>query len=167
MTDETKSPTELLLDACLYAPIGLALDARTLLPTLAERGRNHVNLARVVGQFALGKLTKDLGPLQSEAERWLGPLLAPFGFAAPDLVDVAEPRDASAVAPEEPTPPETAIPAAEDLPLPGYDALAASQIVPRLAGMTSEELAGVGAYERANRGRRTILNRVDQLLSSR
>ena len=82
MTDETKSPAELLLNACVYAPIGLALEARNLLPTLAERGRNHVNLARVVGQFALGKLGKELGPLQNEAERWLAPILASLGLTA-------------------------------------------------------------------------------------
>lgn len=163
MTDETKSPAELLLNACVYAPIGLALEARNLLPTLAERGRNHVNLARVVGQFALGKLGKELGPLQSEAERWLAPILASLGLTAPDLVDVAEPPHPGAEKPEEPV---VDAPAVEDLPLPGYDALAASQVVPRLKGMNLVELANVAAYERANRGRRTILNRVDQLLSS-
>jgi hypothetical protein len=47
--------------------------------------------------------------------------------------------------------------------IPGYDSLAASQVVPRLAGLSEEELAAVGAYESAHRARRTILTRVDQL----
>jgi hypothetical protein len=52
---------------------------------------------------------------------------------------------------------------AASLAIPGYDSLAASQVVPRLAGLSAEELAAVGAYESAHRGRRTILNRVRQL----
>lgn len=49
------------------------------------------------------------------------------------------------------------------LAIPGYDSLSASQVVQRLAGLAQEELAAVGAYEEAHRGRRTILNRVSQL----
>ena len=48
-----------------------------------------------------------------------------------------------------------------------YDSLAASQVVPRLASLDVAELAAVRAYEAAHRGRRTILNRVDQLLEQR
>jgi hypothetical protein len=47
--------------------------------------------------------------------------------------------------------------------IPGYDSLAASQVVPRLAGLSAAELAAVGAYESAHRSRRTILTRVRQL----
>lgn len=49
------------------------------------------------------------------------------------------------------------------LAIPGYDSLSASQVVQRLAGLSRDELAAVGAYEEAHRGRRTILNRVNQL----
>ena len=49
------------------------------------------------------------------------------------------------------------------LAIPGYDSLAASQVVPRLAGLSADELAAVGAYESAHRARRTILTRVRQL----
>jgi hypothetical protein len=49
------------------------------------------------------------------------------------------------------------------LAIPGYDSLAASQVVQRLAGLSAEELAAVEAYESAHRARRTILTRVDQL----
>lgn len=47
--------------------------------------------------------------------------------------------------------------------IPDYDSLAASQVVPRLASLDAAELAAVGDYERAHRGRQTILNRVRQL----
>jgi hypothetical protein len=53
-----------------------------------------------------------------------------------------------------------------DLVIPGYDSLAASQVVPRLTTLNPDELSAIGAYEAANRGRRTILNRVKQLLAS-
>lgn len=52
---------------------------------------------------------------------------------------------------------------AEGLAIPGYDSLSASQVVQRLAGLSQDELAAVGEYEAANRGRRTILTRVGQL----
>ena len=160
MTDETKSPADLLLDACVFAPLGFALEARKLLPTLADRGRNHVKMARVVGQFAVTRLGRELGPLQGEAGRWLGPLLAPFGFATEDLLDVA-PTEPTTTAEER----SGRTVQAEELVIPGYDALAASQVIPRLSGMTPNELADVAAYEGANRGRRTILHKVEQLLA--
>jgi hypothetical protein len=56
-------------------------------------------------------------------------------------------------------------PSVEDLAIPDYDSLAASQVVPRLTTLEPEELEAVGAYEAANRSRRTILNRVTALLS--
>jgi hypothetical protein len=49
------------------------------------------------------------------------------------------------------------------LAIPGYDSLAASQVAPRLAGLSAEELAAVSAYETAHRARRTILTRIRQL----
>ncbi|HET9077839.1 MAG TPA: hypothetical protein VFN68_12975 [Acidimicrobiales bacterium] len=59
--------------------------------------------------------------------------------------------------------PAPAGPRASALAIPGYDSLSASQVVQRLAGLSGDELAAVGAYEQAHRGRRTILNRVNQL----
>ena len=58
---------------------------------------------------------------------------------------------------------DEAVPGADALAIPGYDSLAASQVVPRLTTLTDEELDAIGAYESAHRGRRTILNRVKQL----
>lgn len=50
-----------------------------------------------------------------------------------------------------------------DLAIPGYESLSASQVVPRLAGLTVDELHQVIRYEQANRGRRTVLNRAHEL----
>jgi hypothetical protein len=56
------------------------------------------------------------------------------------------------------------VPDVESLPIPGYESLAASQVIPRLAALSPEELRAVGAYERSTRRRQTILHRVAQLL---
>jgi len=54
-------------------------------------------------------------------------------------------------------------PEAAELAIPDYDSLSASQVLPRLTGLSIEELEAVRAYEAAHRGRKTILNRVAQL----
>jgi hypothetical protein len=54
-------------------------------------------------------------------------------------------------------------PGVEELAIPGYDSLSASQVVQRLAGLSPEELAAVDAYESTHRARRTVLTRVKQL----
>jgi hypothetical protein len=51
-----------------------------------------------------------------------------------------------------------------DLPIPGYDALSASQVVERLMGLSRAELEVVHAYESAQRQRRTILGKIEQLV---
>jgi hypothetical protein len=57
------------------------------------------------------------------------------------------------------------VPDVTSLAIPGYASLSASQVVQRLAGLSSDELAAVGLYEASSRGRRTILARVAQLQS--
>jgi hypothetical protein len=49
------------------------------------------------------------------------------------------------------------------LPIPGYDALSASQVVERLIGLAPDELDAVHAYETSHRQRRTILGKIEQL----
>lgn len=49
------------------------------------------------------------------------------------------------------------------LAIPGYDALSASQVVERLAGLSPDELAAVRHYEAGHRRRRTILGKIEQL----
>jgi hypothetical protein len=56
-------------------------------------------------------------------------------------------------------------PLATELAIPDYDSLSASQVVPRLAGLSRQELEAVRTYEQAHRARKTILNRVAQLQS--
>lgn len=50
-----------------------------------------------------------------------------------------------------------------DLAIPDYDSLSASQVVPRLAGLSTAELEAVRRHEQGHRARRTILNKIAQL----
>jgi hypothetical protein len=59
--------------------------------------------------------------------------------------------------------PGGATPREEDLAIPDYESLSASQVVPRLAGLTPEQLEAVRRYELAHRHRRTVLGRIEQL----
>jgi hypothetical protein len=60
-------------------------------------------------------------------------------------------------------PPSAEAAAEGRLAIPGYDALSASQVVERLAGLTGDELAAVRQYEAEHRRRRTILGKIEQL----
>lgn len=50
-----------------------------------------------------------------------------------------------------------------DLPIDDYESLAASQVVDRLPTLTPDELRAIEVFEMANRSRRTVLGRIEQL----
>jgi hypothetical protein len=182
--DDAKSPIEHLLDACVYAPIGFALEARSLLPRFVDRGRNQIVLARVVGKYAVRKGTRATeGRFNQAQEQMLG-VLRLVHSTEPDRVD----RDTASepAATDGDTPASTngstvsgngkhaAAPAATrttsdvdaaTLAIPDYDSLSASQVVPRLESLTVDELELVRRYEAETRGRKTILNKIAQLQS--
>jgi hypothetical protein len=173
-----RSPVDQVLDYVVYAPLGLALDARTLLPGLVDRGRTQVGMARMVGELAVKWGSTRVETAVGDAQEQAMCLLRRTGLApatdrdrtgptrddAPDVADDA-PATASASAPPEPGvevddgPPV----AVESLAIPDYDNLSASQVVPRLDGLSPDELEAVRRYETGNRRRRTILNKVAQL----
>jgi hypothetical protein len=158
-----RSGLDALLDLVVFAPVGLLVGVREVVPELAERGRRHVE-----SQLRLARLVGDLVTQQARAF-WPS---APAGDRPPA---------ASPSRPSEPRSPamprrEEVIPVrlhpvdgdgdrggAGHLAIPDYDSLAASQVVPRLAGLTAEELDAVKAYEQAHRGRATVLGRIAQL----
>jgi hypothetical protein len=95
---------------------------------------------------------------------------APTPATAPEDADA--PAEAMAASPGEAPGPTAGsgnghIPTVTTLSIPGFDALSASQVVQRLDGLNRSELVSVRTYEASTRGRRTILNRVDQLLDER
>lgn len=196
-----KSPRDQALDLLFYGPLGLALEARELLPKLAERGRkqldNQTTTARMIGEFAVktgrGEANRRIGQVQSQAQAaltdlglWPGASPRSASKAAapsdggPASGDPLTPRGGSGSTPE-PTesqavqgltdPPPVATPLGSahlqvdpnSLAIPDYDSLAASQVVPRLDGLSSEELETVRRYEAGHRGRKTILGKIAQL----
>lgn len=99
------------------------------------------------------------------------PRRRPGGAAAPtDRTPRPRQPRAAATPPASPgqalPPQEPPAPSASSLPIPGYDTLAASQVVQRLGSLRADELDAVRRYEVATRGRRTILHRIAQLSSS-
>jgi len=161
-----------VVETIVYAPLGLALEGRTLLPRLVERGRNHVAMARMIGEFAVRKGTEDLAAgAVSAQERIVGLLgvgrdrrepAAPTAAASSDAA-ARTPPTAARVAPEAAAAAADIVP--DDLPIPDYDLLSASQVVPRLESLADADLELVGRYEAGTRGRRTILAKVAQLRS--
>ncbi len=165
MADE-KSPLEKLIETAVYTPLGIAAMLREELPKIVARGQQEATMAKMMGQFAVGMGRQEVEKrLKQIAER---PAPKPAATAA-STPSPTTPPAAAAPAPSAPvsTPAsngtEVTVHDANNLAIPGYDTLSASQIVQRLAGLNAEELAAIGSYEAAGRGRRTILNRVAQL----
>ncbi|HVB93240.1 MAG TPA: hypothetical protein VND67_02895 [Acidimicrobiales bacterium] len=180
--DDNQDPSlnDRILDVFVYAPAGFILSAMDDFPKLAALGRERlgtqVSNARVIGEFALkagrqqlkkrGEGLRHRGPVADTAEE------APVGLHSVPTPPPSGGVDASAPAPA----PSTAtsprstnghVPSASSLAIPGFDTLSASQVVQRLDGLSRGELVSARAYEAGNRGRRTILSRIDQLLEER
>ena len=181
-----KTPLDHALDLLVYAPLGAVVAARDALPDLIDKGRDRVSgqvsAARMMGQLAVSQGQREAEKAMSQATRRLVSLgLLPEAWrrspcAEPAPGDSTEGQAgesrgpvAEAVRSEAPhaaadvaSPPAIS---AEDLAIPGYDALSAPQVVQRLAGLSSEELDAVRQYESATRHRKTILTRIAQLQS--
>ena len=166
MSPNRQDPAEQLLDLLVYAPLGLLLEARDLVPKLADKGRQRmggqVTVARMIGELAVRQG-------QRRAERFLQRLREQPATRPPSSGS-AEPANGQRPAPSAAaTPSSAASPPAGDassLAIPGYDTLSASQVVPRLEGLSAGELQAIRAYEEATRARTTVLTRIDQLLGS-
>ncbi|MDA8281499.1 MAG: hypothetical protein M0Z63_13990 [Actinomycetota bacterium] len=155
----------------------------------------RVTTARIVGQFAVQfarrqaeeRLRPQIGQFQAPAapSSRQGPprSRAQAGGAASERRSVDGPTaggsaphttgaaEAAAVAPSAAAIPKPATgPGSVDGPtilgIPGYDSLSASQVVQRLGGLSTQELARVREHERAGRHRRTILSRIDQIMGT-
>jgi hypothetical protein len=167
-----------LIDLLVYAPIGLLTVAQRELPQLIATGKtrldNQLTVAKFIGKMAVSQGRKELQRRLDDAQQ------ARQAAAPSELISVPE---AAVVAPSEedvdaalstgslPTAiielvaesPLLAGPSTDELPIEGYDSLAASQVVGRLGSLTDDELALIEAYETAHRSRRTILGKINQL----
>lgn len=191
MTNDQK-PAERALDLLVYGPVGLALYVRDTVPTFLKvfvsRGRSELQShrrkvedqaagARSLGEAALGfgpdvrrRVEDGLRSARELAEQAFSGLVVPGDGSRAAPGTSATPGRAPA-APDERSAPVGAVDTtaqraeAQALPIPDYDELSASQVVERLDGLPVNDLAAVRAYEEAHRGRRTILFKIDQLVS--
>ena len=180
---EQRNPLVRLVETAVFAPVGLALLVREQVPKLAARGKSEtetrVRVAKMVGEFAVkagkkeverrlaGRNRTEHPATASAATQAPQPASGPVSDAPADGVGTAATTEATASSATHVgiTADETAPPVG-DLAIPGYDSLAASQVVDRLASLTADELDAVRRYELRGRRRRTILNRIEQLTSS-
>jgi hypothetical protein len=142
---------EQLADVFVFAPLGFVLEARSLWPDLADRGREGL---------------RQLHGHASAAVDGLG--LAGTNGASPRHDEAVEPRPGAAARRRPPrlrAERDHSVPVVDvaTLAIPDYDSLSASQVVPRLAGLDADELEQVRLYESGTRARNTILNRIAQL----
>jgi hypothetical protein len=123
-------------------------------------------MAKMMGQFAVGMGRQEVEKRLKQYTERPAPKTAQGPVATPTPAP-ATAAPAAAPATAAPAPAQNGTPVtvhdAQSLAIPGYDSLSASQVVQRLAGLNPAELAAIGSYEAAGRGRRTILNRVAQL----
>jgi hypothetical protein len=184
-----RSPGQWILDIVVYAPAGLAITVVEEMPLLADKGRTRLSsqltVAKAVGRFAV-QFGRDAGQRQLEGlvgRHRSAPVQAPDRADAMPTSAAGAGRSASVPRPyreedDEPTvleggaalpgdvaPSEFAAGGAVQA-IHGYDVLSASQVVKCLPGLSPAELEEVRRHEQANRHRRTIINRVDQLLAS-
>lgn len=173
---ETKSPLTTLVELMLFAPLGAALLLREQLPKFAVTGRerleSRVRVAKMVGEFAVKTGKQELERRLAGRTAPPAPASAPATAPATEPVvqgpaaDVAESAEASTTATGRPRLEMNEPPVAvAELAIPGYDSLAASQVVERLGSLAPNELDAIRRYELAGRHRRTILNRIDQLVA--
>lgn len=170
-----KSQLQRLLDLFVYAPAGLAQSAVEEFEALADKGRHRVegqvHTARLVGQFAVQMARRQAQEtFQAAIVRFSGGTGSSVSPPPEQSSGVAERTTTRADWPDDDTRGASTSPATNgsepaNLAIPGYDSLSASQVVQRLGGLSHEELEDVRDHELAHRHRRTILNRVDQLLS--
>lgn len=145
MTDQ-RPLIEKVLDIAVYAPVGLVVQLRSDLDTFVTSGRTRVAERVQVARW-IGEMTVTYGRRELEKR---------IAGAAAESVAV-EPAVRAQIMLE--TPPLTP-------PFDGYQHLAAAQVVQLLCRLPIDELAAIRAYEHANRKRRTILAKLDQLLGA-
>jgi hypothetical protein len=176
--DGSRSMAAQLIDVFVCRPLAVAREAQRHLPEpvqhVLEAGERAVQGSRL---WVDRRLAETFPEVES-ALRGLGLLPAPDGDddhgAGAEGDELGHDRDqAERAAGEQSEPVVRAAPArparpvptvaVSELAIPDYESLSASQVVPRLDGLTDTELELVRQYEASARGRRTILSKIAQL----
>jgi hypothetical protein len=138
------------------APIGRLIDVAVALPTCAlVAGRRAIPLAARLGTLGTARVIARV----SEAVHDLR-TAEPTAPSPGDTIPGAAPGQAR-TATTRPKPSNGV--GVDDLPIDGYDDLAARQVVDRLAALAPAELDVIDAYERAHRNRSTVRGKISML----
>ena len=127
-----------VLDIVVYAPVGVLRRLRDDLPALVASGRREVeDRVRVA--------------------HWIGEMAVTYGRAELQRrLNSGTTVSIDATDSETPSPP----------PFDGYDELPADRLVQLLSKFPAAELAIIRVYEQKQRGRRTVLAKIDQLIDA-
>ena len=161
-----KSPVDQALDLLVYAPLGFALDARTLLPKLVARGRTQVTWPAGWASTPSPRARRPPpsaydGPGTGDAALTdLG--LLPNGAPPRRHRPPRSPDRPRSVPARPPGPPRPRPQPAPTWPSPTTTASRRRRWSPG-SRARSRELEAVRAYEAGRRGRKTILNKIAQL----
>jgi len=139
--------TEQVLDFLVYAPLGLALEARELLPKLADRGRGQVALTRLAGKVATDRGQTEARKVLDQVIEVVGTVLAGEAGDPPLHEEGAVDRTDDG----------------EELPIDDYDDMSAPELLPFLSPLDHNDLDRVLNYEQSHRSRATVINRIRQL----
>lgn len=165
------------LDGLRHAAEELVGELSAALPRLVERTREQLSIVMSLAERLpcagrLGGLSESVAPATPD----LHVVVDPPSGSDDGEIEVSRvapaPLASTPSAPAKKTAPakkaaathvQPSLPGTNQLAIPDYDQLAASQVIPRLESLTPTELEAVRAYEAAHRGRRTILGGISQL----
>lgn len=159
MSERDRSTAERVIEAAVFAPIGLGAQLVDDVPAAVGKVRQQIVLARFIGKMAV-----DQGLRELEA-RWSSPTPnePTSGRAEATVTETSFGQSSDATRLQPPADDSLPAPTSDQLALPDYDQLPASHIVGKLDGLSEEELAAIEAYEQAHRHRRTILGQIARL----
>jgi hypothetical protein len=146
----------------IYAPIGMLYEYPDVLPKLIKKGKSQVQIAKVMGEVALRKGQADPSVFTTESLASAGGAIAKLISEMSDLFNLVETEN-QPTANTEPNAPKLVGEAVQHLPIANYDQLTAREIVGMLADITPAQRARVRAHETANRARKTVLSKLEQL----
>lgn len=188
MSDQQTERVERAIEVLVLAPIGFAATLKDMTPTmmamLVNRGRTEVEhrqqqlqTVKSTGEVAIAfgvpmlreKLNQRIDALRPKAT---APEAAGESGASATPGSSSEPLNGATVAAANGAAATngavvTSGPRSEDLAIPGYDSLSASQVVERLSGLGPDDLTLIREYELAHRNRRTIIGKIEQLDAAR
>ncbi len=137
-----------LIETFVYAPVGLALEARENWDRYVERGRSQVTIGRFLARTAARQGSATAETIADRIVNDIGQVIVElFGIdLTPDGLDEVAPGTPIA-----------------DFPIADYDQRTAADIVTLLEHLPKEDLEQVRAREEDGKRRVTVLRRIDTL----